>query len=158
MQAGHGTQPGNVGVEWLSAPASWGFYIGILGFARLLVGLAPGVDQAKGWTYVHVAHAVATFVLFHWVKGSPFPTYWAVTSPAADAQTFWEQIDNRWQNTSNRKFCTGIVVMLYYLAVHALPASDLFLHAVNFVSFVVLFIAKLPAMDSVRILNINSGP
>lgn len=158
MQAGHGTQPANVGVEWLSAPASWGFYISLLLSARLLIGLTPNLDPARAWTYVHIAHAVATFVLFHWVKGSPFPTYWAYTPPAADRQTFWEQIDGRWQNTSNRKFCTGVVVMLYYLAVSALPAREVFLHGVNFGFFCVLFIAKLPAMDSVRILNINSGP
>jgi hypothetical protein len=144
-----------VGVEWLNAPASWGFYTSILVGARLFVGLAPGLYHNKAWTVVNVLHAIITFFVFHWVKGNPFPTYWAYTPPSADHRTFWEQIDRRWQNTPSRKFCTAVVVALYFFAVHDLPPSETFYHFINFASFIVVFIAKFPSMDDVRILGIN---
>jgi ORMDL family len=142
-------------VEWLNAPASWGFYASILVGARLFFGLTPGLDRNKAWTAVNVLHAIITFFIFHWVKGNPFPTHWAYTPASAEHRTFWEQIDRRWQNTPSRKFCTVVVVMLYIFAVHDLPASEVFYHVVNFVSFIVVFIAKFPSMDDVRILGIN---
>lgn len=155
MQAGHGSQPDNVGVEWLNAPAAWAFYVSILAVVRFLVGLFPGASVFHAWTFVHVTHAVITFYIFHWVKGNPFPTYWALSIPSNEYRTWWEQLDNRWQNTPSRKFCTAIVVVLYILAARSTPPDWVTLHLVNFIAFVVLFIAKLPAMDSVRILGIN---
>lgn len=140
-------------MEWLNAPASWGFYAGLLLCARAFFGLT--VSRSRAWTVVNVLHAVITFFVFHWVKGNPFPTYWAYTPPSAERRTFWEQIDRRWQNTPSRKFCTVVVVMLYIFAVHDLPADAQLLHVLNFISFIVVFIAKFPSMDDVRILGIN---
>lgn len=155
MQAGHGSLPDNVGVEWLNAPAAWGFYVGLIGTVRLVAGMAPGVKNHEAWTFVNVLHAVSTFFFFHWVKGNPFPTYWAYTSPAADRHTFWEQIDRRWQNTPSRKFCVAVVVLLYMVTVLSTPRTLPGYHILNFGAFAVVFIAKLPAMDEVRILGIN---
>ncbi len=155
MQAGHGSLPDNVGVEWLNAPASWGFYTSIILGSFFFASLAPGIEDYQAWTLVNVLHAFITFFVFHWVKGNPFPTYWAYTPPSADHRTFWEQIDRRWQNTPSRKFCTAIVVLLYLVAVMKTPSYQVSYHVLNFASFAVVFIAKLPAMDDVRILGIN---
>lgn len=155
MQAGHGSQPDDVGVEWLNAPAAWAFYTSLILGVRFLVGLFPGAADYHAWTFVNVTHAVITFYIFHWLKGNPFPTYWALCTPSNDKRTWWEQLDNRWQHTPSRKFCTAIVVVLYLLSVRATPPQLVALHLVNFVAFVVLFVAKLPVMDSVRILGIN---
>lgn len=155
MQAGHGSQPDDVGVEWLNAPAAWAFYVGIIATVRFLVGLFPGALDFHAWTLVNVTHAVVTFYIFHWIKGNPFPTYWALCTPSNDIRTWWEQLDHRWQNTPSRKFCTAIVCMLYFFAVRTTPPQLITYHFVNFVAFVVVFVAKLPAMDSVRILGIN---
>ncbi|CDF39646.1 unnamed protein product [Chondrus crispus] len=155
MQAGHGSQPDDVGVEWLNAPAAWAFYLGIVATVRFLIGLYPGLRDFQAWTFVNVTHAVITFYIFHWVKGNPFPTYWAASMPSNDRRTWWEQLDHRWQNTPSRKFCTAVVCVLYLFAVQTTPPAFHTYHFINFVAFVVLFIAKLPAMDSVRILGIN---
>lgn len=155
MQAGHGSQPDDVGVEWLNAPAAWAFYIGVIGLVRFLVGLFPGLDFFHAWTFVNILHAIITFFIFHWVKGNPFPTYWALCTPSNDKRTWWEQLDNRWQNTPSRKFCTAVVVILYLLAARSTPPHFFMSHLFNFIAFVIVFIAKLPAMDSVRILGIN---
>lgn len=155
MQAGHGSQPDDVGVEWLNAPAAWAFYGGVLLSVRFLVGLYPRIEDFQAWTMVHLTHALITFYIFHWVKGNPFPTYWALCTPSNDKRTWWEQLDNRWQNTPSRKFCTAVVVLLYIVAARSTPPQCVALHVANLVAFVVLFVAKLPAMDSVRILGIN---
>ncbi|PXF48314.1 hypothetical protein BWQ96_01774 [Gracilariopsis chorda] len=155
MQAGHGSQPDDVGVEWLNAPAAWAFYLFIIATVRLLAGLFPGCNPFHAWTIVNVLHAVITFYIFHWLKGSPFPTYWAVCTPSNDKRTWWEQLDHRWQNTPSRKFCTAVVCLLYFCAAITTPPQHPFYHSINFVAFVIVFIAKLPAMDSVRILGIN---
>lgn len=155
MQAGHGSQPTDVGVEWLNAPAAWGVYILIVGTVRLLLGLAPGVTEYMAWTILNLLHAVITFFIFHWVKGNPFPTYWALSLPGNDKRTWWEQLDARWQHTPSRKFCMVVVITLYVCAVRATPPTLPAIHIANFAAFAVVFIAKLPAMDSVRILGIN---
>lgn len=155
MQAGHGSQPDDVGVEWLNAPAAWAFYLGIIATVRCLVGLFPGVHDFHAWTFVNLLHATITFYIFHWLKGNPFPTYWALCTPSNDRRTWWEQLDRRWQNTPSRKFCTAVVVLLYFFAVRTTPPAFPLCHFVNFLAFLVVFIAKLPAMDSVRILGIN---
>lgn len=155
MQAGHGSQPDDVGVEWLNAPAAWAFYLGIIATVRFLVGLFPGIPVFQAWTIVNVAHAVITFYIFHWLKGNPFPTYWSLSTPSNDKRTWWEQLDHRWQNTPSRKFCTALVCVLYLFAARTTPPAFIAHHFVNFIAFFVVFIAKLPQMDSVRILGIN---
>lgn len=155
MQAGHGSQPGDVGVEWLNAPAAWAFYLGLIASVRFLVGLFPGLQHCYAWTFVNVMHATITFYIFHWLKGNPFPSYWALTTPNNDRRTWWEQLDHRWQHTPSRKFCTAIVLVLYLFAVMTTPPDYLALHIANFIAFVVVFVAKLPIMDQVRILGIN---
>lgn len=155
MQAGHGSQPDDVGVEWLNAPAAWAFYVSVILMVRFLVGLFPGAQDFEAWTFVNVLHALITFYIFHWVKGNPFPTYWALCTPSNDRRTWWEQLDNRWQNTPSRKFCTAVVVALYVVAARTTPPNFPVFHCLNFLASIVLFIAKLPAMDSVRILGIN---
>lgn len=155
MQAGHHSLPDNVGVEWINAPASWGFYVSLLLSARVLAGLVPTFREYHAWTAVNVLHAIVTFFVFHWIKGNPFPTYWTCTPSSAEQRTFWEQIDRRWQNTPSRKFCTAVVVCLYLIAVSSTPPNFVFFHILNATAFAVVFIAKLPAMDDVRILGIN---
>lgn len=155
MQAGHGSQPTDVGVEWLNAPAAWGVYVGMVCSVRVLLGLAPFMQDFQAWTIVNILHAIITFVIFHWIKGNPFPTYWALSPPSNDNRTWWEQLDARWQHTPSRKFCTAVVILLYVCAVRSTPPSLPMYHVANFAAFAVVFIAKLPAMDSVRILGIN---
>lgn len=152
MQAGHGSQPTDVGVEWLNAPAAWCVYGLIVCSVRFLLGL---LQVYHAWTIVNVLHAVITFFIFHWIKGNPFPTYWALSTPSNEKRTWWEQLDSRWQHTPSRKFCTTVVLLLYVLAIRDTPTDFVSIHIANFIAFAVVFIAKLPAMDSVRILGIN---
>jgi hypothetical protein len=42
------------------------------------------------WTGTAGVHAVLTFMLFHWIKGTPFPTI----DSDNQSQTQWEQLDD----------------------------------------------------------------
>lgn len=144
MQAGHGSAPGDVGVSWLHGKGSWLFYIGLLAAVRHVLGLLPGLPPHVAWSVLNIGHAALTFVTFHWLKGSPFPTYWSLTPAGVDACTWWEQLDRRWQQTPARKFCVAVVLALWVLAVEATPAAAWGWHAANGVAFGVVFVAKLP--------------
>lgn len=158
MEAGHASMPADVGVEWLNSKGSWAYYVSVLLFARTLVAALLGTlggDPALAWSVVNIGHCLVTFFAFHWVKGNPFPTFFSFTSPDVDRFTWWEQIDQRWQNTPSRKFCRVVVVVLYLLAVDDAPWNHFLLQFANLVAFTVAFVAKVPAMDGVRIFGIN---
>ncbi|GJD09242.1 Uncharacterized protein Gasu2_35040 [Galdieria sulphuraria] len=140
MQAGHGSAPVDVGVEWLRAKGAWSFYI-------LLI--------ITSWSTINILHATVTFFVFHWIKGSPFPTNWT-EDYNVDKYTWWEQIDRKRQNTPNRKFFTAVVIVLYLLALDSTPKEYVAVHIANFVAFIIVFIAKMPWMHKFllrRIVN-----
>lgn len=61
--------PTNKNTEWLNQKAAWAFYIILIVLSWLV--LASWTDPGMAWTYVHLAHGVITYFLFHWNKGSP---------------------------------------------------------------------------------------
>ena len=71
-----------------------------------------------------------------------------------DGLTFWEQLDDGVQNTSNRKFLTLVPVALFLLAAHGTDYRRQPL-GLNLIVLLVLVVAKFPAMHKVRILGIN---
>ena len=73
-----------------------------------------------------------------------------------DNLTFWEQLDDGLQYSRTRKFLTAVPVVLFLLASHSADYARHHL-ALNLIAVLVLVIAKLPVMDRVRILGINSG-
>ena len=52
-----------------------------------------------------------TYHSFHWMKGTPFGEDQGIYN----ALTWWEQMDNGQQLTSNRKFLTVVPIVLYAL-------------------------------------------
>ncbi|KAK4523401.1 hypothetical protein GAYE_PCTG52G1296 [Galdieria yellowstonensis] len=154
MQAGHGSAPVDVGVEWLRAKGAWSFYILLIFTVRIIIGTILDLEPYQSWSTINILHATVTFFVFHWIKGSPFPTNW-VEDYNVDKYTWWEQIDRKRQNTPNRKFFTAVVVALYLLAVHSTPKDYIAVHLANFVAFIIVFIAKMPWMHKVRIFGIN---
>jgi len=73
-----------------------------------------------------------------------------------DNLTFWEQLDDGVQYSSNRKFLTAVPVVLFILASHSTDYAHQPL-ALNLLAVILLVIAKLPVMHKVRVLGINGG-
>lgn len=59
----------NKNVNWLDFPAAWLYYVVLLLLGWLLV--SGFTDPGIAWTYVHIVHGIVTYILFHYVKGSP---------------------------------------------------------------------------------------
>ncbi|KAL6766687.1 hypothetical protein ACKKBG_A36975 [Auxenochlorella protothecoides x Auxenochlorella symbiontica] len=149
-QAGLGIKASeaNKNTNWLDSPAAWVYYVALLLLSWLLV--SSFTDPGIAWTYVHIAHGVLTYIIFHWVKGSPI----ANDQGVYDSQTFWEQIDDGQQFTPARKFLTAVPVVLFLLASNGTDYRRQPL-GVNLIVVIVLVIAKLASMHRVRILGIN---
>ncbi len=130
----------------------WVWYLGAIALAWLvLAGLLD--DAGLAWTYTHLLHGILTYYLFHWIKGTPF------VDDASDhgryqSLTFWEQVDDGQYATPHRKLLSLVPVGLFVLATHGTDFRKQPL-GLNLVVVLVLLIAKLPALDKVRIFGIN---
>uniref|UniRef100_A0A061S7X6 Ormdl-domain-containing protein n=1 Tax=Tetraselmis sp. GSL018 TaxID=582737 RepID=A0A061S7X6_9CHLO len=140
----------NKNTSWLSESGAWTFYITLVLLSYCTV--CTFVDTGLAWTYTHLAHAVVTYYLLHWNKGSPFQE----DQGKYDNLTFWEQLDDGVQYSSNRKFLTAVPVVLFILASHSTDYAHQPL-ALNLLAVILLVIAKLPVMHKVRVLGINGG-
>jgi nitrogen fixation-related uncharacterized protein len=105
-----------------------------------------------GWTIIHLLHAIVTFYLFHWAKGSAFYT----DRKGIAKLTLWEQIDGERAFTPTKKFLTIVVVALFIVTWHQNEYRMDALNVANWASFLVLLIAKLPIVHRVRFFGINS--
>ncbi|GJP42548.1 hypothetical protein CLOM_g2101 [Closterium sp. NIES-68] len=143
----------NKNTAWFSYPGVWTTYLIIVVLVWLLILIVFQCSVASACVAVNIIHFVVTFYLFHWKKGSPF----AEDQGLYDRLTWWEQIDGRRQLTPNRKFLTLVPVLLYLITSFYMrhePNSELFF-VINTVLVFALVIAKLPALDKVRIFGIN---
>lgn len=138
----------NKNVEWINSRGAWTFYIALilLNWLVLSTVMTPGY----AWTYVHLMHGVLTYYLLHWHKGSPID----MDQGKYDKLTFWEQLDDGVQNTTNRKFFTAVPVVLFLLATHGSDYRRQPL-GVNLVVVLVLVVAKLSGMHKVRLFGIG---
>ncbi len=117
---------------------------------NLVVCLILFVAAGYAWTYVHLIHGVLTYYLLHWHKGSPIE----MDQGKYDKLTFWEQLDDGVQNTTNRKFFTAVPVVLFLLATHGSDYRRQPL-GVNLAVVLVLVIAKFSGMHKVRLFGIG---
>jgi hypothetical protein len=97
------------------------------------------------------AHAIATFFLFHWVKGT-------LGGGALNAdyahQTFWEQIDSGFYGTPARRFLVLVPIVLFFVALVA-NGEDLTALALNFLSTMLILVPKHESLTDVRFFGIN---
>jgi hypothetical protein len=178
--ADHYSEEINPNVEFFGGKGFWAFYIFFLFTSRLFLGLlitaitTPHLthtsDHGIGigisiesdgtvngyspytWTLVNVLHTCVTFVIIHWLKGTPF---WIPgVQGRYDKDTFWEQIDDGRQYTTTRKILTLIPVTLFLLANydtqwHIKPMI------INLFALGFAVVPKHAALDHVRIFGIN---
>ena len=99
----------NKNVSYIDSPASWVFYTFLwLAFRVILAGL--GLSAETSWAIVNWIHGIISYVLFHWIMGTPFASDHEHES---DLLTFWEQIDDQVLYTRARKFLTLFPIALF---------------------------------------------
>ncbi|KAK8883776.1 ORM1-like protein 3 [Tritrichomonas musculus] len=141
----------NKNVSYIDSPASWVFYTFIWLFLRvILAGL--GLSAKASWAIVNWIHGIISYVLFHWIMGTPFASDHEHES---DLLTFWEQIDDQVLYTRARKFLTLFPIALFFIAVDS-SGWDLAYFWINAIVLLITVIPKLPFMHRVRIFGINS--
>ncbi|CAN6981915.1 hypothetical protein BRARA_I05599 [Brassica rapa] len=141
----------NRNTEWFMYPGVWTTYILIIFFGWLAVLSVSGCSPGMAWTVVNLSHFLVTYHSFHWMKGTPFGEDQGIYN----ALTWWEQMDNGQQLTSNRKFLTVVPIVLYLIASHTTDYRHPWL-LLNTLALMVLVVAKFPNMHKVRIFGINA--
>ncbi|GAA96464.1 uncharacterized protein L969DRAFT_103410 [Mixia osmundae IAM 14324] len=135
--------------SWVDAKGAWLIHIILIAVGKVLVDIVPGIAQDLSWTVVLQGYLLITFMMFHWVTGTPFE---ANNSGVADALTLWEQIDDGAQYTPAKKWLTSLPIMLFLVSTHYTrydrnPA----LFTLNIVSVLLLGLApKLPQLHRLR--------
>jgi len=140
----------NLNSEWLNYKGAWLSTLVLVCILRLCFGVVPGLTPEAAWTLTNVIFNISSFVMFHWIIGTPF----AFNQGACDALTLWEQIDNGVQFTPTKKFFTSLPIGLFLLSTHY-THYDFPTFVVNFASLAIVLIAKLPMMHRVRLFGIN---
>ena len=141
----------NMNVNWVSSPGTWTFYIVSLVLARLFLAIV-GISGPWGWTTLNLFHGLSTFLLMHWIKGSPDQA----SQGEYNSATFWEQLgDDGW--TTTKRFCTLIptVLCLVTLVVSDYAPAHMWL---NVPCWLLCITPKLPMMNKVRLFGLNKTP
>ena len=145
----------NRNTAWLNERGGWLIFIVCL-FAMWLVSFSLSLPTYTTWTAITLIHGCLTLYFMHFRLGSPFGGFFG-DDGRFDSLTWWEQIDNGEQNTSNRKFLTLIPLLL--LIVTFKVTSDVgayyCLGCSVFLSSILL-IAKTPIMYRRRLFGLNS--
>ena len=106
---------------------------------KILYDIIPGVSQELSWTLVNITYIIASFLMFHWVRGVPFE----FNAGAYDNLNMWEQIDNGDQYTPAKKFLLSVPIVLFLLSTHY-THYDLTYFMINLSALLVVVIPKLP--------------
>ncbi|KAH9816930.1 ORMDL family-domain-containing protein [Melampsora americana] len=138
----------NLNADWVDYKGAWVIHIVLIFFGKILVDIIPGITQDVSWTTVNIAYDVVTYIMFHYVTGTPFESSGGVY----DRLTMWEQIDTGAHYTPTKKWLTILPAALFLLCTHY-TRLDLypFLFALNFASTLCLgLLPKLPVFHRLR--------
>jgi len=153
--AGLGFEP-NKNTDWLEDRYFFVYYAILLVGARLAFGVLFWMfglmEDHYSWTAVHISHTIISFILLHWLKGTPFQL--AEDQGQYNQDTFWEQIDHGRQGTWNRRMFTTIPVIIFLIASYT-NHWETSTTIINVVFLLLAIVPKMDAMDHVRIAGIN---
>lgn len=138
----------NLNADWVDYKGAWVIHLVLIVFGKILVDIIPGITQDVSWTAVNICYDVVTYIMFHYVTGTPFESSGGVY----DRLTMWEQIDMGAHYTPTKKWLTILPVALFLLCTHY-TQLDLYpsLFTLNFCSTLGLaLLPKLPVFHRLR--------
>ena len=142
----------NVNVLWMKDAFAWVFYpcfvIGICAVAML-----TGMSLPQAVATTHLIHGSGTFILLHWIKGSP--NFYGQNVQAG--LTLWEQLEphSEWVNAKRYLTLLPTILLLATLMTNGYAPQSTALHVPM---YIILVVAKLPVMHRVRLFGLNSTP
>jgi hypothetical protein len=122
-----------------ASSGAWTIHFVLIAMLKILYGILPGVSQETSWTLTNISYMLATYIMFHGVRGTPFE----FNSGAYDNLNMWEQIDDGAQYTPAKKFLLSVPIMLFLLSTHY-THYDLTYFTINFLATLSVVIPKLP--------------
>jgi len=144
---------GRRSVEFADKYSFWLYYIFLIFIVRYGLWIAPFhiFHFWPQWTIVNITHAIVTFFLMHWRKGSATSID---DDGASEVTTFWEALDCGMQYTPTKKFFTIVPIMLFLVASYEHEWKKRYFF-VNIVALSLSVIPKMTFMDGIRLLGIN---
>jgi hypothetical protein len=145
----------NRNTAWLNERGGWLIFIVCLSLMWAVLW-AFSLPAYVIWSAITLIHGFLTLYFMHFRLGSPFGGFFG-DDGRFDSLTWWEQIDNGEQHTSNRKFLTIVPLLLLIVTFKVTSdagaynclASSVFLSSI-------LLIAKTPLMYRKRLFGLNS--
>ncbi|KDO27478.1 hypothetical protein SPRG_07067 [Saprolegnia parasitica CBS 223.65] len=140
----------NKNVNWMDSPGFAAFYGILLLFIYTIVTMV--LPATWSWTGVSIVHGFISFMIMHWIKGSPEEG--SMGSGEYREMTFYEQIDDGRPWTWVKKFLILVPTALLLLASVSsnYDTTQLF---INCPIWIILVLAKLPELHGVRLFGIN---
>ncbi|KNZ50602.1 uncharacterized protein VP01_432g2 [Puccinia sorghi] len=138
----------NLNADWVDYKGAWMIHLVLIFSGKILVDIIPGITQDVSWTTVNICYDVVTYIMFHYITGTPFESSGGVY----DRLTMWEQIDMGAHYTPTKKWLTILPVALFLLCTHY---THLDLHpslfTLNFAcTFCLALLPKLPIFHRLR--------
>ncbi|KAA1097651.1 hypothetical protein PGT21_016176 [Puccinia graminis f. sp. tritici] len=138
----------NLNVDWVDYKGAWMIHLVLIFSGKILVDIIPGITQDVSWTTVNICYDVVTYIMFHYITGTPFESSGGVY----DRLTMWEQIDMGAHYTPTKKWLTILPIALFLLCTHY---THLDLHpslfTLNFTcTFCMALLPKLPIFHRLR--------
>ncbi len=104
----------NLNATWVHSKGAWLIHIIVIAVLKAFFNSFPGSNAELSWTLTNAAYIIATYIMFHQVKGTPFEC----NAGAYDNLTMWEQIDNGDQYTPTKKFLFLVPIFLFLASTH----------------------------------------
>jgi len=143
----------NLNANWVNSKGAWTIHFVLIAALKILYVIIPGVSQELSWTLTNVTYIIATYIMFHYVRGVPFE----FNSGAYDNLTMWEQIDDGAQYTPAKKFLLSVPIVLFLLSTHY-THYDLKYFTFNFIATLAAIVPKLPFSHRIRIKLFSAVP
>jgi ORMDL family len=145
----------NKNVNWIG-PRFFVFYAAIMVVYEFLVRVFlvetfQMISQAHAWTLVHATHGIISFVVMHYVTGTPGELQ---DQGEYSNLTWWEQLDDGTEWTMARKALMTIPIVLFLITSH-LTHYEVYHLAMNLAVLALVIIPKLPQFHRVRLVSVD---
>ena len=144
----------NKNVNWIG-PRFFVFYAVVMVVYEFLVRIVlvetHMITQAQGWTLVHATHGVISFVVMHYVTGTP-----GELQDQGEYQnlTWWEQLDDGLEWTTARKALMTIPIVLFLVTSH-LTGYEINHLIINLAVLILVLVPKMPQLHRVRLVSVD---
>lgn len=135
----------NANADWVNYKGAWVIHVVLIIVAKILLDVIPAMQQDTSWTLVNLGYMTLSYIMFHYVTGTPFES----NAGAYDQLTLWEQIDEGAQYTPAKKWLTSVPIGLFLVSTHYTRYNPL-LFGLNFSALLFVLFPKLPILHRLR--------